>query len=47
VRDLWSLLQFNLVPLGIALLAGIVAGRWMFSPPPDADDQPKQDPPET
>lgn len=35
-----SLLQFNLIPLAIALLIGIAAGRWIFArrPPPAATD---------
>lgn len=35
-----SLIQFNLVPLGIALLIGVAAGRWVFAkrrPPGDGD----------
>ena len=27
-----ALIQFNLVPLGAALLIGIATGRWMFAP---------------
>ncbi|MEA3029394.1 MAG: hypothetical protein QOG13_719 [Sphingomonadales bacterium] len=36
-----ALIQFNLVPLGVALLIGIVTGRWMSrraAPPPQAGD---------
>jgi len=37
-----ALIQFNLVPLAIALAIGIVTGRWIFAgrraaPPPQAD----------
>lgn len=39
-----ALIQFNLVPLAVALLIGIVTGRWMFAPrrpapPPQAEDE--------
>ena len=37
-----ALIQFNLVPLAIALLIGIATGRWMFAgrsaPRPEAED---------
>jgi hypothetical protein len=38
-----ALIQFNLVPLAVALLIGIATGRWMFAargaaPPPQAQD---------
>jgi hypothetical protein len=43
VSDVLSLAQFNLVTLGVALLIGVAAGRWMFRRPPDpeppAEDQ--------
>jgi hypothetical protein len=37
-----TLIQFNLVPLAVALLIGIATGRWMFArraaPQPKAGD---------
>ena len=29
-----ALILFNLVPLGVALLIGVVTARWMFARPP-------------
>jgi hypothetical protein len=40
-----ALILFNLVPLGVALLIGILTARWMFSrrpaPPPKTEDAQK------
>jgi hypothetical protein len=37
-----ALILFNLVPLGVALLIGILTARWMFArrptPPPKTED---------
>ena len=33
----FDLAQFNLVTLGVVLLIGIAAGRWMFRRPPAAE----------
>ena len=39
-----ALILFNLVPLGVALLIGLVTARWMFArrptPPPKTEDSP-------
>ena len=32
-----DLVRFNLVTLGVVLLIGIAAGRWMFRRPPAAE----------
>lgn len=34
MSGLIDLLQFNLVTLGVALLIGVAAGRWIFRRPP-------------
>ena len=34
MSGLLNLIQFNLVTLGVALLIGVAAGRWMFRRPP-------------
>lgn len=42
MSGLFDLVQFNVIPLGIVLLIGIAAGRWMFRRPPagpDGEDQ--------
>lgn len=33
-----SLIQSNLVPLGVALLIGVAAGRWIFAGPAPTRD---------
>ena len=42
MSDLFSLIQFNLITLGAALLIGVAAGRWMFAGAP-APEQPAED----
>ena len=34
MSGLFNLIQFNLVTLGVALLIGVAAGRWIFRRPP-------------
>lgn len=39
-----TLIQFNLVPLAVALLVGAAVGRWMFAHrrnPPISPEEPK------
>jgi len=40
-----ALILFNLVPLGVAMLIGILTARWMFARPPapasKSEDSPK------
>ncbi|HYI64478.1 MAG TPA: hypothetical protein VEW71_06285 [Allosphingosinicella sp.] len=34
MSGLFNLIQFNLVTLGVALLIGVAAARWIFRRPP-------------
>jgi hypothetical protein len=36
-----ALILFNLVPLGVALLIGVLTARWMFTRPPISAPEPK------
>jgi hypothetical protein len=40
-----TLILFNLVPLGVALLIGIVTARWMFADRRRPPARPDKDPP--
>ena len=44
MSGLLDLVQFNLVTLGVALLIGVAAGRWMFAQPPAPEATPEDRP---
>lgn len=43
MSGLFDIARFNLVTLGVVLLIGIVAARWMFRRPPAAEPAKEED----
>jgi hypothetical protein len=43
MSGIFNLIQFHLVPLGVALLIGVAAGWWMFRRPPAARQAPEDE----